>query len=429
MASILGGGTTSTSSSSSTSPWGAQQAPVSSLLNDASGVLSQQAGTASPFSGSDLYAGLNSTEQGALSNMNAAGAASGALAAPTMAAGSAALNGLGTATNTATNLATGNFNQGSNVASNIAAGNAGTAVAATNAGTAGAQQAISANNAGNLATEAGTLTNNSVLQGQIDAANLDTQRNLDNNTLPTLNAQAVAAGGLNSSRAGAASAIASAQAQETEAQTAATMRSNAYNSGLQLAAGQNATNISGQLGVANAGTSATNTAIAGNTASNTNTNNNNALLATGANLLNTQANTGLNALTTGNNLGVSGAGQQLQAGQVQQQDQQGQDNANLQAWQLQQQAPWMGIDNASNVIQDRNWGSTTDGTTTQTQTDAPLSDGIAAAGALGSLFAPGTTTTGANGATTTTGSGILSNVIPAIGSGLSSAASYIGSFF
>ncbi|WP_424140017.1 hypothetical protein [Roseomonas chloroacetimidivorans] len=82
---------------------------------------------------------------------------------------------------------------------------------------------------------ANSYMDNDVINGQIDAVNRDVSRNLNENTLPTLNMAASAGGNLNSSRAGAAEAVAQRGASDQMADNAAQIRSSAYQNGLALA--------------------------------------------------------------------------------------------------------------------------------------------------------------------------------------------------
>lgn len=77
--------------------------------------------------------------------------------------------------------------------------------------------------------------NSDVVQGTVDNALRDVSRNLNEETLPGLNARAVSGGNLNSARAGAAEAVARRGAEDRAADVAAGIRQDAYNTGLQAA--------------------------------------------------------------------------------------------------------------------------------------------------------------------------------------------------
>lgn len=90
---------------------------------------------------------------------------------------------------------------------------------------------------------ASRYANDPNLQGVIDAANRDTARDLFEGQLPEINRSASATGNINSSRAGAAEAIATRGANDRMADTSAAIRSAAYNSGLDRAEGSRRANI------------------------------------------------------------------------------------------------------------------------------------------------------------------------------------------
>lgn len=98
---------------------------------------------------------------------------------------------------------------------------------------------------------AGDFINNDLLQGQIDAANRDTARNLMENTLPGIDRAAVDGGNMGSSRAGVAAAVAERGANEKMADTSAAMRGQAYNSALNQAQSVLTGNIQNQINGAN----------------------------------------------------------------------------------------------------------------------------------------------------------------------------------
>jgi hypothetical protein len=90
---------------------------------------------------------------------------------------------------------------------------------------------------------AGQYANNPALQAQIDAVGADIRRNLGENSMPSIDRAATATGNINSSRAGIAEGIAARGAKEELAQTAAGMRYNAYNNGLNMAESARTSNM------------------------------------------------------------------------------------------------------------------------------------------------------------------------------------------
>lgn len=153
--------------------------------------------------------------------------------------------------------------------------------------------------ASNIAA-AGQYANNPYLASQIDAANRDVTRELNEQTLPGIDRQASGTGNINSSRAGVAAGIAQRGAEDRMADTAATMRGNAYSQGLSLAQQDRSTQLSA-LGN-----------IIGDYAS---------MAGQGASALSAGAQVGTNALNTLNS-----------ADATEQADRQGQDSAAYQAW-------------------------------------------------------------------------------------------------
>jgi hypothetical protein len=111
------------------------------------------------------------------------------------------------------------------------------------ASTGGAASMNAANNAGFDINNVGNYINNDVLQGQIDAASRDITRNLQQNTLPSIQSQAAGAGSSGSSRIGNLMGTAMGMANESIGDISANMRGNAFNQGLGIEAnraGQNA---------------------------------------------------------------------------------------------------------------------------------------------------------------------------------------------
>lgn len=84
-------------------------------------------------------------------------------------------------------------------------------------------------------TAAGKYADNPYLSAQIDAVNRDVGRTLQEQTLPGIDRQASGTGNINSSRAGVAAGIAQRGAADRMADNAASLRSQAYQSGLTLA--------------------------------------------------------------------------------------------------------------------------------------------------------------------------------------------------
>lgn len=115
-----------------------------------------------------------------------------------------------------------------------------------------------------IASQAGTLVNNDLLQSQIDAVNRGIQQNLTEQAFTGIDRNAVGSGNAGSSRAGVAQAIAARDASQQMADNAASIRSTAYQNAINTAqnqANQNTSNImAGITGQANIGTNLQNQA-------------------------------------------------------------------------------------------------------------------------------------------------------------------------
>lgn len=203
---------------------------------------------------------------------------------------------------------------------------------------------------------AGTYADNPYLSAQIDAANRDVGRTLTEETLPGIDRAASGTGNINSSRAGVASGIAQRGAADRMADTAATMRGNAYSQGLNLAQQDRSNQLSALGNVVSARTN-----LAGQ---------------------------GVSALTSGAQIGTNALNTLNSANATEQADRQGADDAAY--------ASWAGNDTRSSdllsryygIIGSNQWGQygTTSGTQTQTSTPSILGSvaGIASlAGGLG----------------------------------------------
>ncbi len=161
-------------------------------------------------------------------------------------------NALGTAYGVGSNMVAGgaNASQGTNMALNYAGGAmGGNAQGGINTAM-GAGQGMAnmtsmmgaANNQGFNAANAGQYMNNSVLNGQIDAASRDVMRNFQENDLTSIASNAAGTGNSGSSRAGVMAGIAARGAGDRIGDISASMRSQAYNTGLGIEANRAAQN-------------------------------------------------------------------------------------------------------------------------------------------------------------------------------------------
>ena len=161
---------------------------------------------------------------------NALGTAYG-VGANMVASGANATQGTGMALNYAGGAMGGNAQRGINTAMGAGQG------MANMAGMAGA-----ANNRGFNANNAGQYMNNSLLNSQIDAASTDIVRNLQENQLTGIASNAAGSGNSGSSRAGVAAGIAARGAGDRIGDISASMRGQAYNTGLGIEANRAAQN-------------------------------------------------------------------------------------------------------------------------------------------------------------------------------------------
>jgi len=147
-------------------------------------------------------------------------------------AGALAANGSGPMNSTAAGVLTGAAN-GQVLGQTTAAGTTGLAGQQGALSTAQGLSAKAAGdpNAGILAGARGYVDND-LVQAQVDAATRDVTTKFSNETIPGLNARAMAGGNVNSARAGAAEAVARTAAQNQAADISTAIRSNAYNTGL-----------------------------------------------------------------------------------------------------------------------------------------------------------------------------------------------------
>jgi len=182
---------------------------------------------------------------------------------------------------------------------------------------------------------AGQYANNPYLSGAIDAASRDITRNLSENTLPSIDRAASSSGNINSSRAGIASGIAMRGAQDQIGDIASTMRSSAYNSGLNLAESARTANMGAAQGAAG--------------------------------LYGTSVGQGAGMIGSGNTMAMGNMQTGITNGQLMQQDQQGQLDADLNRWQQNDTRQQSLIDNYYGTVGANNWG----GTSTQTASSSP----------------------------------------------------------
>jgi hypothetical protein len=203
---------------------------------------------------------------------------------------------------------------------------------------------------------AGLYANNPYLDGAIDAASRDVTRNLTEDVLPGISRQAAGTGNTNSTRTGIAEGIALRGAQDRIGDIAATVRADAYNSGLGLSAQERVANMGASLQGQGMGLDGLNTA-----------------LGRGMDL----RNQGLQGTVNMYDL-LGRAGDKFQG------DQQGYADANFERWKGQYDMPWDMLSRYMGAVGGQNWGSSTSQTTKDI---TPGSWGGALQGALGGAAA------------------------------------------
>lgn len=382
-------------SSSETAPWSEQSPYLKEAFKEGQTIYQDAKGT--PYFEGDLYAKLNGVQTGAIQGTQdwtggmgqqlvngASGAALGSMGNATMAG------------QNASQFANGNFgvtsgaNQGVINGVNGTAlggmGQLGSAIGAAN----GALGMASGDPTQANISAAGQYADNPYLQGQIDAASNDAVQALGRN-LVGLNNQASAGGNLNSSRTGAAEAVATQETADRIARTSADMRSAAYQNGLGLAEQARGTNLQGTLSAGNqfSGMVGQGLQAGGNSMgfgedqrqfdTQARVNGNEQLLRSGS--------LGLDAAQLGNTMGLGNQNANLTAGGVLQADAQGQMDANFQQWQGQDARANDLLQRYMQTIGGQSWGNQSTSTQPYTGQGAVLS-GVqgaigAASGALG----------------------------------------------
>ncbi|WP_449231120.1 hypothetical protein [Azospirillum doebereinerae] len=208
--------------------------------------------------------------------------------------------------------------------------------------------------------------NSGALQEQIDAAKADVTDTLGKG-LVGLNNQASSGGNLNSSRAGAAEATMRGEAARTIGSLSATMRGNAYTSGLQLAEGARQANQGVGLSSLGLQGTAMNMGLGAlSTVEGARQNEiGNRLSANGQ--LGTATGLGYQGAELANGLGLGNNQALINAGGVVQNDANNQNSANFQGWQNSQNYPWDVLQRYYGIVGSGNWGGTSTGTGTTSQ--------------------------------------------------------------
>lgn len=174
--------------------------------------------------------------------------------------------------------------------------------------------------------QAKAYASNPAIDGMIDAASRDVSRNLYENELPGIDRAASGTGNINSSRAGVAAGIAARGAQDQIGDISAAIRGNAYDRGLSLAEQARVTNLSA--------------------------------MGSSAGLYGQSVGQGLDALNLSNNMTLGNNSAAIDASRLNQQDEQGQLDADYQAWQNQDNRQWDLLNKYYSILGSNNWGGT-----------------------------------------------------------------------
>jgi hypothetical protein len=375
---LMGGGDETTTTTQTRAPWAPQDDAIQHLFRSATDLFNRQNGA--PFFGGALYAPWTALQQQGADALAANGARVGGMAPGVLGTGMAGLSGLPASQAAGMSLANGVPIQTG--ASTAAAGYTPTALNVGSAGFGTALRGLQQNTPQALAASAGSLINNGVLSGQIDASLRDIQRSLGEDILPGLNLQASLGGNINSSRAGSAEAIARRGAQDRAGDIAAGLRGNAYATGLGIANQQIGQQIAGGTALGNSGIAAANMGVGAQQAGNNALFGNAGVMSQGAGILNQGASLGAGLLNLGNQLGAQGAGQLSAAGEAQQANNQRLLDEAFQRWQGQQSHAWTPLNNYSRLVQAVNWGGTSAGQQT-VPGDDPFSTGLGTFALLG----------------------------------------------
>lgn len=372
MGSLFNSGQSASSTTTQTTtqgqPW--QQQNYQNLSNDANGIYNQQSGNTS-YNGA-LYTPINSYQQNAANTLYNGGSSLSGVLSPVLTQGQSGLNEFGNYLSGAGNYANGNFNQGATTAGTAAMNNTSNDLAGYNQGLTGALQ-MASNPSSQTTSDLNTANqyaNNSSLQGLIQSNTQQIANTLNDSTLPSLNAQAIAAGGLNSSRAGAASAIAASQAQQNAQNYASTLENNAYNTGASLGQSAQSTALNGYLGAASTGNAGVYSSLMGQSSNNNQTNANNELSLSGTNLLGNAASMGDGLLSSYGNLAGTAGALQSSGGGILQDNANSLNSANLQQYLMNMQMPWTTLDNLQNIA-GQSYGASQTGTSSSKQTSNP----------------------------------------------------------
>ncbi|WP_291367731.1 hypothetical protein [Acetobacter sp. UBA5411] len=391
--------TTNTSSqqktnySSTSSPLDWQSSALQNAFGEANALNGYDATSSQPDF--NTYTGLNNTEKSAFNQMASTGQNNVNTGTSLLGQSYTGANALDQALGASSAGASGNYDKGTSGVSQELMGNASTALSSGNTALSNAIASAGTDSTAQNIADANSYMNSSGVQNAVNSAIKSSDDLYNSTTAPSLNAQAEAGGNINSSRAGAASALSQALQADNDQNTASSMLASAWQNGLDLAEQARQSNLSGNLSAASDANSAANTALDGQTAANSLSQQNNATGIDWSQLLGEQGDNAVNQASTGQALQSAGIDSILNSGSDQQTAATDQNQANLTADEQAEQYPWSELEQYMNVIGSNNWGQQTSGnqnstgqsTQTTTTSSSPLSTALGALGAIGGLGA------------------------------------------
>jgi len=385
MGGIFGGGSTTTTSKTKTDmgPWKDQAPFLKTAFTDAKSLY--EAGKGLSYPNIPQYVGMNPTQMGAVTAGVDQGTSNLAAADALRNVGAQGLSGFNAWQGNAGALSSGAFDQGNTQAANTMAGAVPMALRAAGAGTGAALHAATTDPTQGNISAAGQYANNPYVDGMVSAASRDVVRNLGEDILPGINANAVATGNMNSSRTGAAEAIARRGAEDRVADISAGIRGDLYSKGLQIGETARQANMNGALSAGGLGLSAANAGVNAEAGANANNIANQNVRLGALSELGDATRAGGAMLTDAANLGNTGVSGIGQAGSIVQQDAMSKNQDQLRQQLATQAFPWANLGNYYGIVGANNWGQ--NGTTSTTQTTQGASNPLGGILGIGSLLA------------------------------------------
>jgi hypothetical protein len=238
------------SQTSQNAPWSAQQPYLQSGFRNAQNIFQNELNNG-PYSGPD-YSADNGVQQQANTLASQYAAGSGVNLEQSAASnGLSGMNNLNGYASTASGLATGATPL--SAALNASGVQGAQAISGSQGALSALQQQALSNPTQSLQADAQSYMNSAPVAQELQAANAPIQQTLSEQTIPGLNRQAAMGGNENSSRAGAAEALAAQGAATAEGTADSSILNNAYNTGLSTAANTYEQGLTTSLNAATSG--------------------------------------------------------------------------------------------------------------------------------------------------------------------------------